>query len=161
RGVGDMVFCECSPGARNFSRAAPNIRAPEIVRTGLDDIMLGAHPIGMVLYGLHRPKDEDRLETATQDQRIVIFGVTWAQYVTVREALDEVGGLDMSYLDGVLELMSPSGRHELVGTMIGRLVEAWAEERDVPLNGYGTETLRKKLEDAGCEPDKCYFLGPR
>ena len=55
--------------------------------------------------------------------------------------------------------MSPGWRHELAGKMIARLVEAYAEERDLPLNGFGRWTMRKKRRRRGCEADECYILG--
>jgi hypothetical protein len=45
------------------------------------------------------------------DQRIVLHGVTWKDYVIVREVLDSPG-LRMTYLEGTLEIRSPSPRHE-------------------------------------------------
>jgi Uma2 family endonuclease len=65
----------------------------------------------------------------------------------------------MAYLDGVLELMSPSHDHEYLKTLIARLVEAYAETLGLSLNGFGSETLRKKRRSAGGEPDECYVLG--
>ncbi len=65
----------------------------------------------------------------------------------------------MAYLDGELEIMSPGGPHEFEKKLIARLLEAYAEERELPLNGHGSQTFRKKAKKAGVEPDECYFLG--
>ena len=46
------------------------------------------------------------------EQRMIIHGVRWKDYVIVREAL-ETPGLRMTYCEGTLELMRPSRRHEL------------------------------------------------
>ena len=48
------------------------------------------------------------------DQRIVLGGVTWEQYQAMRAAFDERPGVRMTYLRGVLEIMSPARRHEHV-----------------------------------------------
>jgi Uma2 family endonuclease len=66
----------------------------------------------------------------------------------------------MAYLDGVLEIMTVGPRHEYDKKLLARLVEAWAEEREVSLNGFGQTTYRKKAEQAGLEPDECYCVGP-
>src|SRR5262249_35430649 len=50
-------------------------------------------------------------------------------------------------------------RHEYDKTFIARLIEAYSEEEGLPLNGYGSTTYRKKAEEAGLEPDECYFVG--
>jgi Uma2 family endonuclease len=92
------------------------------------------------------------------EQRFLLHGVDWRTYSVLRELLDSPG-LRMTYLEGVLELMSPSLRHEAVKTMIARLVEAFALERDVPLYGYGSTTFRREARAAGLEPDECYVVG--
>jgi len=65
----------------------------------------------------------------------------------------------MTYLDGMLELMSPSSLHEDAKTIIARLIEVWAMERDVDLRGFGSTTFRRKAKKRGLEPDECYKLG--
>jgi Uma2 family endonuclease len=93
------------------------------------------------------------------DQRFVLYGVSWRQYVALREALDERSGVRTTYLEGTLELMSPSFLHEDLKKQIARLIEAWADENDVDLNGYGSVTLREELVKRGLEPDECYCIG--
>lgn len=99
-----------------------------------------------------RPRDDD--------ERVVLHGVSWEQYEAIRAATDHIAGLHLTYLEGELEIMSPSSRHEVVKTLLARLLEAWAEERKVPLNGYGSTTYRKEARKRGIEPDECYILGP-
>ena len=96
--------------------------------------------------------------TARGEERFLMYGVPWETYVHLRDALDEPG-LRMTYLEGTLELMSPSPEHELIKSMTGRLVELYASERDVPLYAYGSTTFRRKLKARGLEPDECYCLG--
>ena len=43
--------------------------------------------------------------------------------------------------------------------IIARLIEAFAEELDLDLNGYGSATFRKEAAARGLEPDECYCLG--
>jgi Uma2 family endonuclease len=94
------------------------------------------------------------------DQRVVIHGVRWEQYVALDDALEDQAGVRMTYLDGALEIMTLSRRHEHVKTLIARLVEAYAEERGISLNGFGSETFRKKMKESALEPDECYCIGP-
>ena len=93
------------------------------------------------------------------DERVVLYGVSWGRYVAIRELLDDVPGLRMTYLRGTLEIMSPSIRHEGVKKILARLVEIYALERDIELSGYGSTTLRKEAAERGLEPDECYVLG--
>jgi hypothetical protein len=46
-----------------------------------------------------------------QDQFVVLHGVEWKTYCALRELLDGPG-VRMTYSKGVLEIMSPSRRHE-------------------------------------------------
>jgi Uma2 family endonuclease len=65
----------------------------------------------------------------------------------------------MTYLEGTLELMTTSPEHERLKKIIARLIEAFAEELDLDLNGYGSATFRKQAAARGLEPDECYCLG--
>ena len=89
----------------------------------------------------------------------MLHGVPWEAYVALRDALDEQSGVKMTYLEGTLELMSPSTLHEDGKKMIARLIEVWAMERDVDLRGFGGATFRREAKERGLEPDECYKLG--
>jgi len=95
----------------------------------------------------------------SHDQRIVLHGVSWSQYEMLLAIRGDGAGVRMTYLEGELELMSPSVDHEGIKTTIGRLVEAYAEELGLSLNGYGSWTVRSAPRERGIEPDECYVLG--
>jgi Uma2 family endonuclease len=94
------------------------------------------------------------------ERRFVLHDVPWWTYVALRDALDDTG-VRMTYLKGTLELMSPSALHEESKTIIGRLIEVWAEEKNVDLRGFGSTTFRREAKHRGLEPDECYTLGKR
>jgi Uma2 family endonuclease len=89
----------------------------------------------------------------------VLNGVPWSVYVALRDALDDQSSLKMTYLKGTLELMSPSTLHEDAKTIIARLLETWAMERDLDLRGFGGATFRREAKERGLEPDECYCVG--
>lgn len=94
------------------------------------------------------------------EQRLLLEGVTWEQYdALVALFMDQFPGLRMTYLEGTLELMSTSPEHERLKKILARLIEAFAEEMDLVLNGYGAATFRKEAAARGLEPDECYCLG--
>src|SRR5207302_1801472 len=70
----------------------------------------------------------------------------------------ENASVRMAYLEGVLEIVSPSPTHEKWKKFIARLVEAYAEERGLTMDGMGSTTFRKKAKKAGIEPDECYLF---
>ncbi len=86
--------------------------------------------------------------------------VPWSTYVTIRDLLDQASsGVRLTYLEGTLEIMSPSRDHESLKTLLARLVEAWADEVGVDLEGLGSTTFRKEARARGLEPDECYCVG--
>ena len=95
--------------------------------------------------------DDDR------DHVVVVRGVSWEQYEAICEARDKRPRL--AFLDGELELMTTSMRHELAKKLIARLLEVYALERRVALTGAGETTWRNKRRKAAAEADECYFIG--
>ena len=93
------------------------------------------------------------------DHRVVLHGLSWADYKRLLAIRGRGAGVRMTYLEGDLELMSPSRQHEGITSAIGRLVETYAEVRDLDLNSFGSWTIRSKPRERGVEPDKCYILG--
>lgn len=95
-----------------------------------------------------------------EQQSLILYGVTWEQYdALVGLFIDQFPALRMTYLEGTLEIMSTSPEHERLKTIIARLIEAFAEEFDLDLNGYGAATFHKKAAERGLEPDECYCFG--
>ena len=80
------------------------------------------------------------------DQRVVLRDVSWSEYETLLTVRGDEAGVRMAYLEGTLELMTPSRDHLTLKKAFARLLEAYAEERQ--------ETMR------GVEPDECYSIGP-
>ncbi|HEY4122714.1 MAG TPA: Uma2 family endonuclease [Byssovorax sp.] len=100
------------------------------------------------------PRDSGR-----RDHVVVLRGIPWAEYDALCRARADTAGPRMAYLDGTLEIMSPSRFHEFDKKLLARLIEAYGEEDDISLNGFGSETYRRKAKEAGVEPDECYCVG--
>jgi len=67
-----------------------------------------------------------------EDKIVLLRDITWADYQ--RHHLETRGDHSaprFAYLEGVLEIMSPSLTHENLKSMIGRLVEVWCLEKGV------------------------------
>jgi Uma2 family endonuclease len=102
----------------------------------------------------------DRTELPKPEEKITLYGVTWEQYDTlVSMFMDKFPGLRMTYLEETLEIMGTSSEHERLKTIIARLLEMYAVEKRITLNGYGNTTFRKEAKQRGLEPDECYCLG--
>jgi hypothetical protein len=100
----------------------------------------------------------ERVETA--DHRIVTSGVPWPHFEAQLALRGDAPVPRMAYLDGALELMSPSKDHERIKSYLGSLVETYALEKDIDLSRYGSWTLKHAPAAAGLEPDECFILGP-
>lgn len=96
----------------------------------------------------------------TADERIVMYNVPWSHFEVQLAMRGDASSPRMAYLDGALELMSPSKGHERMKSYLGRLVEVFALERNIALSPYGGWTLKGAPELAGVEPDECYIVGP-
>jgi Uma2 family endonuclease len=101
------------------------------------------------------------IDPAEVDQRVRLHGVGWRDYEALLAMRGEQGGVRVTYLEGELELMTPSVHHEGLKTRLARLLEAFAEERGIELEGYGSWTLKAEARRLGAEADECYVVGPR
>jgi Uma2 family endonuclease len=95
----------------------------------------------------------------TADQRVILHGVPWSHYEVLLALRGEASVPRLTYLGGELELMSPSQDHERIKKLLARLLETYALAKTLPLNGFGSWTLRNALRERGAEPDECYVLG--
>jgi Uma2 family endonuclease len=102
---------------------------------------------------------EPRDDSPHEDHFVVFAGVRWADYERLLAIRGERSVPRITYLEGVLEVMSPSRSHESIKSVIGRLVEVYCMENEVAFTPYGSWTLKKKKEERGAEPDECYVFG--
>lgn len=109
------------------------------------------------------PADElTRLVTpALAEPRIPLHGVTWEQYEAMVTAVGSRPRLRMTYLEGLLEIMTISAEHEMLKKMIARLIEVYALEKDIDLFSCGSATYRSAAAARGLEPDESYCVGTR
>jgi Uma2 family endonuclease len=103
---------------------------------------------------------DDRLKLPhAEEQRLIISDITWEQYCTFSDSLrSEYPSLRITYLEGILEIMPTSTEHERFKTVIARLLEMYAVEKEIILDGYGNATFRKEAVLSGLEPDECYCV---
>jgi Uma2 family endonuclease len=93
------------------------------------------------------------------DHFVYLRGVSFREYEALLEMRGDRCVPRVTYLEGVLELMSPSRYHENDKKRFARLLEAWAEETGIEIEGVGSWTLKSSKEERGAEPDECYTVG--
>jgi Uma2 family endonuclease len=86
-------------------------------------------------------------------------GVSWEDFEKLLAAKGDDPVPQVTYLDGVLELVTPSREHEGKTSWIGALIMTYAMKRGIELSSFGSWTLKKQLQMAGAEPDDCYIIG--
>lgn len=94
----------------------------------------------------------------TADHRVIVANATWEHYELELAMRGEKSVPRLAYLEGAMELMSPSRDHERITSYLGRLIEVFAELHDIELSPYRSWTLKNE-RSAGVEPDECYILG--
>ena len=93
------------------------------------------------------------------DRIVLLQDVAWEDYERLLELRGERSAPRIAFLDGVVELMSPSQPHESLKSRIGQLVEVWCLEKDVEFRAAGASTLKNKRQRRGVEADECYIFG--
>jgi Uma2 family endonuclease len=100
-----------------------------------------------------------RLQADDPEEKRIVTGVSWQQYEALIADLGDNSGYRVAYLDGVLEILSPSRRHERGKTRIGTLLDLFFLETDTEYFPTGSTTFRKEDRQAGGEPDESYCIG--
>jgi Uma2 family endonuclease len=95
--------------------------------------------------------------SATLGERVTLNNVSWEFYQSM---LREIGDahVRLTFDQGRLEIMSPSGFREAIKTILGRLIEAYADETGIVVEGMGSTTFSREDLQKGLEPDECYYI---
>ncbi|MBD2502457.1 Uma2 family endonuclease [Anabaena azotica] len=93
------------------------------------------------------------------EERFISSGVSWENYESLLAKLENNSHYRVTYLDGILEIVSPSIRHERVKTNLGMLLERFFYYKRIRFVPMGSSTFKNKAKKAGAEPDECYCIG--
>ncbi len=72
----------------------------------------------------------------TADRRLVLAGVSWEHYEVELIMRGDKSVPRIAYLEGAMELRSPSRDHARITSYLGRLIEVYAELHDIELSPY-------------------------
>ena len=97
--------------------------------------------------------------SSQHDHIVCLHDVSWADYERLLEIRGDHSAPRYTYLEGELEIMSPSKSHESIKSKIGCLVEVWCLEKGVEFSTFGSWTLKDEAAQHGVEPDECYVFG--
>ena len=87
-----------------------------------------------------------------QDQVLSLSGMTWEDYDRLTQ---ESNSYRLSYLQGIITIVSPSYNHEIIERTISELITAYCRKYSLSYFPMGSTTL-KNPPLAGKEPDSSY-----
>ncbi|MEQ1825761.1 MAG: Uma2 family endonuclease [Pirellula sp.] len=91
------------------------------------------------------------------ETRMVLENVSWETYVALVD--ERVGSVPrMTYDQGVLEMMSPKRKHEHLGRLMGRMIEAYSEIRSIEILSVASATVKCRDLQKGYEADESYYV---
>jgi Uma2 family endonuclease len=95
---------------------------------------------------------------APGEQRLLLTDLAWQEYQTIGAILADRPALRLTFDQGTLEFMTTSPQHEFFKKLLGRLIEAAAEEFGLPLATAGNMTFQRLDLNRGMEPDDCFWI---
>lgn len=99
------------------------------------------------------------IEQPTQEKLVTLPDVSWEQFKGIEAQLKDNRNVRLSYLSGILEIMSPIGdKHEKVKSTLGLLLEAYMRVKGIRFYKRGGFTLEESGYASGT-PDESYCIG--
>lgn len=93
-----------------------------------------------------------------EEQRMLLPGMRWRQYEALRAILYDVPGIRTAYLDGNVEVLTLSKKHEKIKSNISRLLDIYLDEVGIDFYRTGSFTMGGEDNSASTEPDESYSL---
>lgn len=78
-------------------------------------------------------------------------GIEWQDYQQLLQDMEDISFCRIAYFNKVLEIMSPGRNHELIKELIGQLIVAFCDEKEINYFPFGSTTLKDKNKQAGKE----------
>jgi Uma2 family endonuclease len=105
--------------------------------------------------------DTSLLDLAIEEKLVTLRDVTWEQFKAIEAQLIDHRSVRLSYLSGILEIMSPVGPlHEYVKSTLGLLLETYMKVLGIRFYRSGGFTIEKTGYASGT-PDESYSIGTK
>lgn len=99
----------------------------------------------------------EQLETSNKDAIITLYDISWEKFEAIASLFEE-SKIRLTYLDGTLDIMSPSPEHEESKSTVGLLLEIYLRHIGRRFYTTGGYTLGSREVGARGEPDESYNL---
>lgn len=97
------------------------------------------------------------IDALPRGSAIQLYNVSWDEYETLLEELDERPYLRLTYDRGYLHIMTISAEHDGFTRLFGYLMLVLAEELQFKYLSRGSTTLKRK-DESGAEGDDCFYF---
>ncbi len=86
--------------------------------------------------------------TKADNQYLVKWAVTWEQFKTLQSAFDEIGGVRLSYCEGIVEIMGIGLQHEKIRSLLAALLIFYFVNNRIRFIATGayTQKIEPKVE---------------
>ena len=93
-----------------------------------------------------------------EEKLVTLYNINWGQFQTIEAQLTNNREVRLTYLAGVMEIMSPIGdEHEYIKSTLGLLLEAYARVKGIRAYRRGGFTLEAPGYASGT-PDESYCI---
>ncbi|GBF81102.1 hypothetical protein [Aphanothece sacrum] len=98
------------------------------------------------------------LQNNESEELLIISGVSWSIYEQWLNIMGDKSQFRVTYLEGMLQIMSPSRRHESYKKLLGMLLEAYLFEAEIRFYPLGSTTFRSQEASKSVSSDKLCFI---
>ncbi|MDJ0732206.1 MAG: Uma2 family endonuclease [Crocosphaera sp.] len=100
--------------------------------------------------------------TTTKEQKIILPGwYDWQQFKGIKTLIEKQPGVKLSYLDGVIELMTLGEEHETIKSIIAILLGIYFWQQEIEFTPVGSATRESEEKGVSFEPDESYYIGEK
>ncbi len=91
-----------------------------------------------------------------KDKLFICSNTSWDEYEAILQQKANSSAYRISFLNGVLKIMSPSRNHEIIKDFIYLLIVAYCDAIELDYYSLGSTTLKQKDKSVGKEPDTSF-----
>jgi Uma2 family endonuclease len=91
-----------------------------------------------------------------KDKLFIFSNTSWEEYEAILQQKANSSAYRISFLNGVLKIMSPSRNHEIIKDFIYLLIISYCDAIELDYYPIGSTTLKQKDKSVGKEPDTSF-----
>jgi len=97
-----------------------------------------------------------------REQYFILPGCyTWEQFKSLKTSLGENGSVKITYLDGIIELMTTGEQHETISRVISLLLGIYFWQNQIEFIPVGSATRESEEKEVSFAPDESYYIGQK